>query len=98
VLNLRLEHMEMGPSAMEMFRADPQSPGSGGALIATDGYTPSHQGSMVYFSVADIDATLARVTEAGGQTLVPKMSIGEFGFIGQFEDSEGNRVGLHSTQ
>lgn len=34
---------------------------------------------------------------AGGRTLVEKMSIGGFGFIAQFQDSEGNRVGSHAT-
>jgi hypothetical protein len=51
---------------------------------------------VVYFTVDDIEGTLAKVQAQGGKTLVPKMSIGEFGFIGQFEDSEGNRLGLHS--
>jgi predicted enzyme related to lactoylglutathione lyase len=51
---------------------------------------------MVYFSVADIDATLKRVHQSGGRILNPKMSIGEYGFVGHFEDCEGNRVALHS--
>ena len=56
------------------------------------------KGTVVYFSVWDIDAVLKRVEEKGGKVLNPKMSIGEYGFLGHFEDSEGNRVALHSMQ
>lgn len=98
VFGVSLTHMDMGPSSMEMFPMEQGAQGSGGALIVTEGYTPSHAGSMVYFSVEDIDGTLKKAEGKGGKTLVPKMSIGEFGFIGHMEDSEGNRVGVHSMQ
>lgn len=98
VFGISLSHMDMGPSAMEMFPMGPEGPGASGALIATDGYTPSHAGSMVYFSVEDIEATAAKAEAKGGKTLVPKMSIGEFGFIAHIEDSEGNRIGVHSMK
>jgi predicted enzyme related to lactoylglutathione lyase len=53
---------------------------------------------MVYFSVDDIEGTLGKIGSKGGKTLVPKMGIGEHGFIAHFEDTEGNRLGLHSTK
>ena len=53
---------------------------------------------MVYFEVSDIEGTLAKVGAEGGKTLVPKMEIGEFGFIALFQDTEGNRLGLHAMQ
>jgi predicted enzyme related to lactoylglutathione lyase len=93
---LSLSHVDMGPAAMEMFPGDPASSGAAGALILTDGYVPSHSGSVIYFATDDINAFLKRVGDAGGTTLVEKMSIGEFGFIAQFQDSEGNRIGLHA--
>jgi predicted enzyme related to lactoylglutathione lyase len=98
VFGVQFQHMEMGPAAMEMFPAEQGGPGAGGALIVTDGYTPSHAGTMVYFSVEDIEGTTAKAGATGGKTLVPKMSIGEFGFIAHVEDSEGNRIGLHSMK
>ncbi len=98
VFGIPLHLMEMGPAIMAMFPAEPASPGAGGALIKTDGYTPSYAGTVVYFSVPDIEATLAKSQGRGGKTVVPKMSIGEFGFIAHFEDTEGNRVALHSMQ
>ena len=98
VLGVSLAPMTMGPAEMAMFAAEPALPGAGGCLIHTDGYSPSHAGSLVYFSVQDIEATLRRVQAGGGRTLVPKMSIGEHGFIAHFEDPEGNRVALHALQ
>lgn len=88
--------MEMGPAKMELFPWDEGKPGSAGALIQTEGYTPSHEGTCIYFSVDDIPGTLAKVNAKGGKTLQEKMGIGEHGFIGLFEDTEGNRIGLHS--
>lgn len=98
VLGTTFQHMDMGPASMEMFAGGPGAPGAAGALIASDGYTPSHSGSMVYFSVDDIEATLSKADANGGRTLVPKMGIGEHGFIGHFQDTEGNRLGLHSMR
>jgi predicted enzyme related to lactoylglutathione lyase len=36
------------------------------------------------------------VAKAGGKVVLPVMSIGKYGKISQFIDSEGNRVALHS--
>jgi predicted enzyme related to lactoylglutathione lyase len=96
VFGVSLARMEMGPAQMAMFPMTQGGPNAGGALVKTDGYTPSHAGTVIYFSVGDIEATLARIGSAGGSTMVPKMSIGEHGFFAQFQDSEGNRVALHS--
>ena len=96
VFDITLEGMQMGPSDMAMFPATQGAAGAAGCLIKTEEYTPSHAGSLVYFSVADIERTLAKAQAGGGKTLVPKMGIGEHGFIAHFEDTEGNRVALHS--
>ncbi len=42
--------------------------------------------------------TLAKVNANGGMILTPKTSIGEYGFYAFFEDSEGNRLALHSRE
>ncbi len=93
---LSLTFMDMGDSQMEMFPGGPTDAGAAGALVVSEGYIPSHQGTVIYFATDDIVAFLGRVNAAGGKTLVEKLSIGEFGFIAQFEDCEGNRIGLHS--
>ena len=69
-----------------------------GALVAGAHNSPSTTGSLIYFDAGgDIDAALARVEAAGGSVAVPKVSIGAFGHIAQFIDSEGNRIALHSA-
>jgi predicted enzyme related to lactoylglutathione lyase len=96
VFEMELSLHDMGPLKMAWFPMQPDAPGATGTLVQSDHYTPSYEGSMVYFSVSDIGATLERVTANGGKIINAKTGIGEYGFVGHFEDSEGNRVALHS--
>ena len=96
VFGIELQPIEMAGARMAFFPMTPGAPGCGGALVQDQGYTPSKDGSLVYLAVDDIDATLAKVTGAGGDTLLPKTSIGEHGHVAHFADSEGNRVALHA--
>lgn len=91
-----MQAIEMDDPKMVSFSMEDGTYGSSGALVKGEGYVPSHSGTMVYFSVEDIEATLAKVGENWGKVLVPKTEIGKYGFVGHFEDTEGNRVGLHS--
>jgi uncharacterized protein len=70
---------------------------SDGCLFLAPEDKPSHYGCRVYFNAeSGVDDWLSRVKTAGGKTLVPKTPIGGGrGFFAYFEDSEGNRVGLH---
>ncbi len=47
-----------------------------------------------YFQVADIDATLAKVTDRGGNVLVPKTEIPGTGHMAMFTDPEGVPIGI----
>lgn len=66
----------------------------GGALVKGDVYVPGKAGPILYFRVEDIDAVLARAVKAGGRVLYPRKDIGANGWVGEFEDSEGNRIAL----
>jgi len=96
VFGHELALMEMGPSQWAMFPMEQGAANAPGALIKAEGYVPSQNGSLVYFSVEDIDNTLAKVIENGGSILNPKTSIGENGFFAHLNDCEGNKVALHS--
>lgn len=96
VFDIEMQVTEMGPTLMAWFPGSPENPGATGTLIKAEGYEPTLTGVAVYFSVEDIEGTLSKINANGGQTLVPKMSIGEYGFIAQFSDNQGNRVALHS--
>ncbi len=96
VFDIELEEHRMGPSQMAWFPMWEGTIRAAGSLVKGEGYEPSPAGTLVYFTAPDIDAALARVEEKGGRVLTPKTGIGEFGFIGIFQDAEGNRIGLHS--
>ncbi len=97
-LDIDMKLFEPGEFRMAWFPVAHGATGSTGALMESESYVPSHEGTMVYIEVDDIEEVLKRVVKQGGRVIRGKMSIGEFGFVGHFEDSEGNRVGLHSVQ
>jgi len=96
VFGVTPEEHDLGPLTMAWFPMHPEAKGSMGSLVKNPAYMPSHDGTLVYFTAPDIDAALRRVTEKGGKVLNATTSIGKFGFVGHFEDSEGNRVAAHS--
>ena len=96
VLNYDLSLQEMGPMKMAWFPMERGAPFATGSLVQAESYTPSRTGSVVYFSVPDIEKALDAVRRVGGTVINGKTSIGEFGFVAHFEDSEGNRVALHA--
>jgi predicted enzyme related to lactoylglutathione lyase len=49
---------------------------------------------IITIQVDEIDAALKEVEKRGGKTVVKKTSMGENGFFGYFEDTEGNMMGL----
>jgi predicted enzyme related to lactoylglutathione lyase len=98
VFGYTLTRRDFGAVKMAFFPANrPNLSGVSGSLIEHERYTPSHEGALIYFSVGDIESTLAKVTARGGKVINPARSIGQFGFVAHFEDSEGNRVALHSS-
>lgn len=96
VFQREFQLIEMPDSKMYMFAGGDGGSGASGAIISSKDNTPSTDGTIVYFECEDCAVEAGRVTEAGGSIVFPKMSIGEFGFVAQFIDTEGNRIGLHS--
>ena len=58
---------------------------------------PSTDGCTIYLnSYGDPEGMLKRAADAGGKILAPVADMGEMvGSIGFFQDSEGNRIGVH---
>lgn len=98
VLGITIAPMAMGPTMMGMLSTDPEA--VGGAIVQGEGGVPSQNGTLVYLNGGDdLAPMLARVPQAGGRVVVPKTEIGNgFGFFAHFEDTEGNKLGLHSMQ
>jgi predicted enzyme related to lactoylglutathione lyase len=80
------------------FPMDPDS--VGGDLALGENQVPSTQGCTVYLNGGeDLSLVLDRVEPAGGKILTPKSFMGDMvGNIAYFLDTEGNRIGLHSTK
>lgn len=98
VLGVELTVQALGPLKMAWFPMRQGTPGATGSLVQSEAYEPSHKGTLVYFGVEDIETALRQVEAKGGKVLGAKKSIGQYGFVAHFEDSEGNRVALHSTR
>ena len=97
VFQTEFHDMEMDDSIMAMFPMDITKTGSSGALLKHKDYIPSTDGTVIYFSCVDCAVEQKRVEEQGGNVIIPKMAIGEHGFISMFIDCEGNKIGLHSN-
>ena len=96
VFKVELQLNEMGPALMAWFPMYEDALGAAGTLIKLDGHNPSQDGVRVYFTAPDLEATLQRAADNGGEVLMPVTSIGEYGFVAHFVDTEGNRIAIHS--
>lgn len=97
VFQLEIQIVDFGGLLMGWFPSAGEATGASGTLIKQESYVPSHEGTLVYFSSDDVQQQLDRIHEAGGKIMQPKTQISEeYGYMAVFEDSEGNRVALHS--
>jgi uncharacterized protein len=98
VFGFALERQTIDGYDMALFPASETGAGASGALAKGDAYKPSRDGAIIYFRVADIDETLKRAAHVQAKMLYPKKDIGEFGFVAEIEDSEGNRIALSALK
>lgn len=98
ILSCEMQVMEGMGMKSAFFPADMQN-GIGGCIIEGDGYEPSINGSLVYLNGGeDLSLVLSKVESAGGSIILSKTLIGSNGFMAYFTDTEGNKIGLHSTK
>lgn len=99
VLATEIQKAEFMGEPQAFFPMDPTS--VGGAIVKSDRLTPSMTGTLIYLNlgtVENLEQALARVESSGGKLLMPKTDIGDPGFIGIIQDSEGNGIGLHAPK
>jgi|SRR5271168_4347768 len=71
--------------------------GVGGCLVEMEDRKPSKDGPLLYLNAEGrLDDAITAVTANGGKITKPKHPIGPYGFRAVFEDTEGNRIALHS--
>ena len=98
ILATTMQPIEAMGMRSAFFPADLEN-GVGGCIIEGRGYEPTNKGSLVYLNGGtDLSIILSKVERAGGKIILLKTAIGPHGFMAHFEDSEGNKVGLHSRQ
>ena len=99
VFGVEISIHDLGGVIMGWFPFAEGKPGASGSLVQHEDYIPSStHGSVVYFSCQDLNEELSRVEEAGGTVMQEKTEIGGgHGFMGLMQDTEGNRIALHSN-
>lgn len=99
VLDSEIQKSEFMGEPQAFFPSDNES--VGGAIVKSDRLTPASTGTLIYLNlgtVENLESALGRVESSGGKTLMPKTDIGDPGFIGIIQDTEGNSVGLHAMK
>ncbi|MGB4846543.1 MAG: VOC family protein [Saprospiraceae bacterium] len=101
IFGIEMVALDLTPIRMRMFPIDDPMTGIGGALVHAEGfYTPSvSDGPLVYLNGnPDVQHVLNKVEAAGGKIIVQKTLISpDYGNMAVFQDTEGNRVALHSV-
>ena len=78
---------ESDPQTMQ-----PKNPGAiNGGMLKKD---PTGTTPILVLGVDSIDEYLKKVEGAGGKIIMPKISIGEFGFYARVSDTEKNVIGI----
>lgn len=94
VFGFEFERVTIHDNEMALFPLNENVSGISGALAKGEIYKPTKEGTLIYLKSEDIDKTLELALKSGGAILFPKTSNGEWGFVAELEDSEGNRIGL----
>ena len=101
IFGISMMPMDFPNIKMRMFPLDDMMTQVGGALVDSGGFhkASATDGPLIYLNAnPDVQNVLDKVVAAGGSIMVPKTEISpEYGFMGVFMDTEGNRIGLHSV-
>lgn len=79
---------------MAFFPLNPDHAGITGALAKGEIYKPTLEGTLIYLHTDDIEKTLELAVQNGAEILFPMTSNGDWGYVAEFKDSEGNRIAL----
>jgi uncharacterized protein len=98
IFNVKMEESQLAGSLMAFFPSANDSGKVGGALAQGPFHKPSIDGSKIYLNAnPNLSTVLDQVEVNGGKIVLPKTSIGPWGNMAFFVDTEGNVIGLHSN-
>ena len=97
LLDVSIEEVDMGGIKMGVLPGDDQTVNV--ALVNGSDYIPTATGAVLYLNAGkDLQPMLDKAEQNGASILVPKTEISpEIGYFALFIDTEGNKMGLHST-
>jgi predicted enzyme related to lactoylglutathione lyase len=97
ILGVKIERMDFPGLQMGLFPYEEQL--VAGVIMKGEDYRPSAGGVTIYLNGGDnLQIVLDKVEKNGGKVIVPKTPhADEVGYFAIFHDSEGNRIGLHSS-
>lgn len=95
IFDIQMHTLDLGALKMALFPNREIT----GSLCCGTWYQPGQQGTLLYLNAnPDLSVVLGKIEAAGGKIIQPKKQISpEHGFMALFEDSEGNRLALHSA-
>jgi len=83
-----------GPQEYWLVKTGPEDlPGINGGLFRRRGPTSI----LSVIDVPSIDDFMAKISENGGQVVVPKMAVPSVGYVAYCQDTEGNTFGLREA-
>lgn len=97
ILEIAIQEVEMDGNQMGIL---PNKQGTVNVvLVKGNDYKSTSDGAVLYLNAGnDLQSMLDKVVQNGGQVIVPKTEISpEMGFFALFIDTEGNKLGLHSS-
>jgi uncharacterized protein len=97
ILVVTIEEMEMDGNKMGILKNEEGTVNV--VLVKGNDYKPTTDGAVLYLNAGnDLQPMLDKVKQNGGQVIVPKTEISpEMGFFALLIDTEGNKLGLHSS-
>ena len=100
VFGIEMAQREMMGMVMAFFPTDDSTGKVSGALVQSEMHVPGATGALIYLNGnPDLAIPLANIEGAGGVVALPKTFVSEeVGYMAFFIDSEGNKVGLHSSK
>lgn len=96
--SIHMEDSTMMDMQMAFFPYDAGNGKASGALVKGPFHQPSTSGVIIYLNGnPDLNEVLQKVESVGGKIVMPKTKISDdVGYMAFFEDTEGNRIALHS--
>ncbi len=71
----------------------------GGSIVVRDDLKPTTEGGILYLNAfGKLSEAVNKVEDAGGKIIYASIDLGKFGYAAIIIDSEGNKIGLLSTE